>query len=251
MFGFNNNAFRNVFFARLLSHGHTPEIPGFTDRLKTQNKYPSERLDAEPRHPENTGQAKWRRQHSTWNQDYFDDRQSFTNSNVLRTEFRRKFRVPRQMFDSIFQDMKGSGRFRDMGDINIRGARPHPLNLKFASSLRVIGLGAGMDVAEEGSGISEQTVAKFIPDWLEWFVQQNFHKWVKGIGSVEELRKVEGDFAKIGFLGCASQTDAMQRRCLRRRNTEGNTETRSAVLVLEKQYAFRITYALRTYAKIT
>jgi hypothetical protein len=209
MFGFNGNAFRNVLYARILSNRNIPEIPEFTDRLKAQHKYPSERLAAEARHPENTGAAKWRRQHTTWDHDYFNDHESFWNSIVRRTEFRRKFRVPRQMFDSIFQDMKGSGRFRDISDVNIRGARPHPLNLKFASSLRVIGLGAGMDIAEEGSGIAEQTVAKFIPDWLEWFVQQNFHKWVKGIGSVEELRKVEGDFAKMGFPGCASQTDAM------------------------------------------
>jgi len=66
-----------------------------------------------------------------------------------------------------------------------------------------------MDVAEEGSGISEGAVSKFVPTWLEWFVQQNFHKWIKGIGSVEELREVEGDFAKLGFPGCVSHTDAM------------------------------------------
>ena len=32
---------------------------------------------------------------------------------------------------------------------------------------------------------------------------------MKGIGSVEELRKVEGDFAKLGFPGCVSHMDAM------------------------------------------
>jgi hypothetical protein len=69
------------------------------------------------------------------------------------------------MFDRIFADMKGSGCFRDTSDSHIRGARPHPLNLKFASCLRVIVLGAGMDVAKEGSGITEGAVSMFVP-WL-------------------------------------------------------------------------------------
>ena len=136
--------------------------PDFTDRVKKVRKHPSDRLSPQPRHPENTGRAKWRRSLSTWDHDYFGNSTLFWNSIVLRTEFRRKFRIPRVMFNTIFADMKGSGCFRDTFDRHMRGARPHPLNLKFASCLRIIGLGAGMDVAEEGSGISEEAVRKFV-----------------------------------------------------------------------------------------
>jgi hypothetical protein len=198
-----------LLYASLLKKIKKNAVPQFADRFKKVRKYPSERLSAQPRYPENTGQAKWRRSHSTWDLDYFGDVASFWNSIVRRMEFRRKFRIPRVLFDRIFGDMKGSGSFRDTSDRHICGARPHPLNLKFASCLRIVGLGAGMDVAEEGSGISEGTVSKFVPQWLEWFVQHNFAKWVKGIDSDEELRKVEGDFAKLGFPGCVSHTDAM------------------------------------------
>jgi hypothetical protein len=198
-----------LLYASLLKKIKKNAVPQFADRFKKVRKYPSERLSAQPRYPENTGQAKWRRSHSTWDLDYFGDVASFWNSIVRRMEFRRKFRIPRVLFDRIFGDMKGSGSFRDTSDRHICGARPHPLNLKFASCLRIVGLGAGMDVAEEGSGISEGTVSKFVPQWLEWFVQHNFAKWVKGIDSDEELRKVEGDFAKLVFPGCVSHTDAM------------------------------------------
>jgi hypothetical protein len=198
-----------LLYASLLKKIKKNAVPQFADRFKKVRKYPSERLSAQPRYPENTGQAKWRRSHSTWDLDYFGDVASFWKSIVRRMEFRRKFRIPRVLFGRIFGDMKGSGSFRDTSDRHICGARPHPLNLKFASCLRIVGLGAGMDVAEEGSGISEGTVSKFVPQWLEWFVQHNFAKWVKGIDSDEELRKVEGDFAKLGFPGCVSHTDAM------------------------------------------
>ena len=151
-----------LLYASLLKKRKENAVPQFADRVKKVRKYPSERLSAQPRYPENTGQAKWRRSISTWDHDYFGDIASFWNSNVRRMEFRRKFRIPRVMFDKIFGDMKGSGSFRDTSDRHICGARPHPLNLKFASALRIVGLGAGMDVAEEGSGISEGTVSKFV-----------------------------------------------------------------------------------------
>ena len=55
-----------------------------------------------------------------------------------------------------------------------------------------------MDVAEEGSGISEGAVRKFVPTWLEWFVQRNFDKWVKGIGSLSSSKRWRaGDFGKM------------------------------------------------------
>ena len=101
-----------LLYASLLKKRKKNAVPQFADRFKKVRKYPSERLSAQPRYPENTGQAKWRRSASTWDHDYFGDIASFWNSNVRRMEFRRKFRIPRVMFDRIFGDMKGSGSLK-------------------------------------------------------------------------------------------------------------------------------------------
>ena len=88
--------------------------------------------------------------------DYFADPDSFWSSVNLRHEFREKFRVPRVVFDRILVATEQSGRWRDTYDSQGRrgGARPHPLPCKQASVFRVMAKGAGMDIAEEGSGIS-------------------------------------------------------------------------------------------------
>jgi hypothetical protein len=66
-----------------------------------------------------------------------------------------------------------------------------------------------MYVADKASGISEQTIAKFLLNWPKWFADTHYKKWVAGIDTIKELKKVEGDFAKLGFPGCVSWMDAV------------------------------------------
>lgn len=142
--------------------------------------------------------------------DYFADPTSFWASPNRQKEFREKFRVPRVLFDRILAATKESGRWRDTHDSNGHGS-PKPLSLacKVASAFRVMAKGAGMDIAEEGSGVSAQVLGRFLPDWLQWFVDENYDKWVPGITTHEELVKVEADFKKIGLPGCVSFSDAV------------------------------------------
>ena len=146
----------------------------FGERMVHKRCYPLERASPSVRHPLLEGVDKRRRLVAAWQKEYFDHRENFDASSVLRKEFREKFAVPRFLFDRIMASTLASKRWHDSNDCSKRGPRPLPLHMKVLSILRILTLGAGHDVAEEGSGIAEETVNKM------------FHAWVPGTGSIKK-----------------------------------------------------------------
>lgn len=182
----------------------------YTYRPLKKRNYPAERASPSPRYPNEQGHAKYRRRMSTWKVDYFDDENEFWGSRVLRKEFRRKFRIPREMFDDFVQTTRALGSWRDENDRSKRGARPLSLQCKIASALRIVSLGAGEDVAEEGSGVTAETMGPFIHKWIAFFNAQHKDEWLKPIDTDEEIARCEHTFAKMGMPGALTYMDVVQ-----------------------------------------
>lgn len=116
-----------------------------------KRNYPLVRASPRPRNPNATGYAKYRRgyENSPWALEYLHDH--LDPASLQGTEFRRKFQVPRCIFDGIVADTRNSGVLPDEL-IKKRGSPPLPLMLKVASVLRILTLGASANSIEEASG---------------------------------------------------------------------------------------------------
>ena len=78
-----------------------------------KRNYPLVRASPRPRNPNATGYAKYRRgyDNSPWALEYLHDH--LDPASLQGTEFRRKFQVPRCIFDGIVADTRNSGVLPD------------------------------------------------------------------------------------------------------------------------------------------
>ena len=162
------------------------------------------------RYPSSNGGARWRWRPSAspW-MEYLTEEATNEPGTLLYDEFRRQFRVPKCMFDGFLDDMRADGRFLDENNHPGSGPKPHPLALKLMAVLRAMALGVPIDGVADTARISVSVINNFFNEWLSWFNETYYDKWVRIPETEEELRMMEQLFAKCGLPGCLTSMDVV------------------------------------------
>lgn len=123
-------------------------------------------------------------------------------------EFRRKFRVPLPVFESIVERCKRSGEsIFNSTETLIGGKKAIPLELKIMAVLRT--LAGGMlftDTADATGFMSETTANKFFRDFNKIFQQLFFEEFICPLKG-EEFLSSTSMYSKMGLPGCVGSID--------------------------------------------
>ena len=122
-------------------------------------------------------------------------------------KFRRRFRIPYEMFESICEDIREAGEYKDGTDA--AGKPKVPMELLVLASLRYLGSRCPFDLLEELTCVDEETIRVFF--------HRHFCIW--GVGAAEDaiglpddaasLKHVMGLYELLGLLGCAGSVDCV------------------------------------------
>ena len=129
----------------------------------------------------------------------------------MATKFRRKFRLPLDLVHDIVEQL---GRERsDVADKPAGGGRGkgparHPLIMKVLAALRHLAKGDDYESLEDASQISESTLKKFIPSFMNWFAKSVSPNWVK-LPEGEALQDSMAVYKRLGFPGAYCETDGV------------------------------------------
>ena len=133
---------------------------------------------------------------------------------LLHSEFRNKFRIPKDMFDNILQRTRQSNLFPcelayDQACPKPRGNKPYPLGMKILAVLRQLALGVPLDGVVDSARMGRSTLDTFYMQWIDWFVREYYDEWVSMPTTEEEIEKLEAIFKPLGLGGCVFSMDAV------------------------------------------
>lgn len=112
--------------------------------------------------------------------------------------FRRRFRVPWEIYLNIYEDTKADWeRYNQM----------HPFSLKLLVFLRWLAIGATFDQLFELSNIGEETCRIFCLDFNLYFALKYKAKHIKLPVTTNEIRHVMGLYEMNGLPGCMGSVD--------------------------------------------
>jgi hypothetical protein len=122
--------------------------------------------------------------------------------------FRRRFRVPYEIFENIcIEYAKVDVDLRDATD---RHGRPScNLQLLILGALRVLAQGTPFDVIDEATDISYQTHNKFFKTFVEWMAKSMFENYIHLPRTQEEVVHVLDYYDKLGVPGCTGSIDCV------------------------------------------
>ena len=92
--------------------------------------------------------------------------------------FRRKFRVPLEVFHEMLDEIRASGLPLFKDEMANNTGSPHPLGLKLLAALRTLATGTPFENQEEGSGIKGETICQFFHAWCKWMVDNKKALWI-------------------------------------------------------------------------
>ena len=125
----------------------------------------------------------------------------------LGKKFRRRFRVPFQVFVEICQDVEHLNGER--AKVDNAGRETVPLELLVLACLRVLGSGCTFDAVEELTAVSEVTLRKFFHnEFCVWGVKAS-DTHVRMPETEDELRHVMRTYESRGFPGCVGSVDCV------------------------------------------
>ena len=118
--------------------------------------------------------------------------------------FRRRFRVPFQLFEFLVQLCTDHNIFcvKDLHKVKI------PVEIKLLCCLRVLGRDDCFDAIEEMSDVPEKTVYQFFKVFIVRFPECLKSETIKVPAEGEELDRVMHVYAKMGFPGAVGSVDA-------------------------------------------
>ena len=180
--------------------GHTG---GHTGKPHCKRKAP------EPSNPQLSGIKRWRLNHtkSDW-WKVLQDVRTYDENCRNGLSFRRRFRVPRVVFDNLLEEVIEA---KDENGVSVFGPKgpgppPIPVNILLLGVLRFLALGCPWDVIEELSHVSETVLKGFYNKFVEWYATFKY----KDVVCAGDWRKeVEPIFNKVGFPGCVGSMDAV------------------------------------------
>ena len=122
-------------------------------------------------------------------------------------KFRRRFRVPYCVFESICADMRLSNLYQDGTDA--KGEPKIELELLVMAALRYLGSGCPFDLLEELTCIGAGTINKFFHHLFCVWGARASEVHIRLPENDEELQHVMGLYEKLGLAGCAGSMDCV------------------------------------------
>jgi hypothetical protein len=142
---------------------------------------------------------------STW-WNMLQNEDLFIENSIIAKCFRRRFRVPHELFLQIVDNCK---EWYNVPDINPCGLLNPPLSLKILGVLRYLGRGITFDCIAELNGISENTNRVFFHQFCAQFAANNKDKWIKTPSTDNELHKHEETYIPKHFPGAIGSLDVV------------------------------------------
>jgi Plant transposon protein len=127
-----------------------------------------------------------------------------SRDNQLGKTFRRRFRVPFQLFEILVKICSDNNIFEIKNPSRVK----IPIEIKLLCCLRVLGRDDCCDAIEEFSSVSEKTVWWLFKIFLKNFPRVLFKDVIKLPKEGEELNKVMNVYRKMGFPGPVGSVDA-------------------------------------------
>jgi hypothetical protein len=148
----------------------TPLPPGMPPNREASTR--RKRRHPSPWHGDLTSSVKvlqWRHkaEHSKYNQ-LLEKAQSANCSRRDAKLFRRRFRVPVQVYNVLYARAKTVFTTKAFGVGHGKGAHAAPLSNKILACLRILGRGLDYDTVAWESGLSESLIKKFSPRFVRW-----------------------------------------------------------------------------------
>ena len=141
--------------------------------------------------------------------------------------FRRRFRVPYQVFEKLLElavsrNLFGHGKADCSGRVSI------PIELKLLGVLRILGRGCCFDDVAEALNISEDTARRSFFTFCRNFVHSEYDNIVKPPEG-EKLNAVMKVYESMGLPGCSGL-----QRCSKLKHFPGKIEFRKALIATPK-----------------
>ena len=150
---------------------------------------------------------RWRHGDETakWKQLHLENPRVQEKGTWWFTEFRKKFRVPPDMFEKLYEETV-AGPFGDTNERH-RGPRRVQLRLKMMAALRILATGAGFDAFEEVAGHDKETQRRFFHRWMKWLSENVVDRYVFWPTSDADVERNTSAYAKLGFPGAIGSVD--------------------------------------------
>ena len=142
---------------------------------------------------------------STWHTLYVD---SPPTSNRRKKVFRRRFRLPFEVYLDMVKDLKNHELFTRWTKKDCVGTEPSDIGLLLLGVLRYLGRALTFDDLEEYTYISAEVHRQFFIAFLEYGNTILYNKYVVQPASDLDVTAFEKVFALAGFNGCIGSSDA-------------------------------------------
>ena len=129
--------------------------------------------------------------------------------------FRRRFRVPYSLFQTIIAQMLSDNWFPGFGPqgqgrmhaIKLESNRGASLQVMVLSCLRILGRGVAFDECFDGSGCKEECIRVFFHKWCPMFVKKLMPSVVQPPLSTEDIEEQVNIYQRLGMGGAIGSTD--------------------------------------------
>ena len=136
-----------------------------------------------------------------------EDHPIYMDDSPIGKQFRRRFRVPYNMFLEIVKDMKNVHNYEDRA-----GVLPHyciDWRLLVLGSLRAVASGCAFDLIEEATNVADETHRVFF--------HERFCEWGRAVkdshinlpNDLQSLRQVTSVYERLGLPGCTGSVDCV------------------------------------------
>ena len=143
---------------------------------------------------------------SVWGRLLMENSQSSPNCSTSKL-FRRRFRVPYIIFQSILELVRQQKWYHDEQFDVCKQPLP-PLELLLLGVLRILGRGLTFDDVSEYNGISASANRVFFHMFCKNMAQE-YNKHIFPPGTDEEIKHTTEEYRRLGFPGCVGSCDCV------------------------------------------
>jgi hypothetical protein len=130
----------------------------------------------------------------------------------LESRFRRNFRVDRDTFDEMVQEIEAMDWASSYGSPDVTGRVGAPLPLLVLCALNALGRATVFEQFEDLASVSKEQARKFFLEFCQHYGRTLFHKHVSLPTTQEEFQMCCAELQVAGLDGCLGLTDAVQLR---------------------------------------
>ena len=125
-------------------------------------------------------------------------------------EFRKLFRLPRELFDDLYDLAAASPTFRPKDDAARRGGLPrHPLKLKICAALVMLAKGCEPSEVRNDACMDAETLRVFFLKFTAWMASDEVYPHWVCFPDSEAMRKHRDVYARLGYPGGCCSADGV------------------------------------------